>query len=220
MFLDGLKVWQKKAEIVDSRDSVVDIKVAPPHEGLRIATCSADGQVRIYDALDTSNLAHWSLASSFESNGGKGELKLAQFLMQLKKNSGSNCISWNPSHGEPPMIVEGNVDGIATVWEHKPNGSWEVVYKLVGHKGEILDVSWAPNLGRWVPRFVFILFYFIFSYLLIIYKGTATSSQRPQEIARCVCGAFPLDYPQQNLMRMKWRFSLTSLLYGKSSGTC
>lgn len=67
-------MWQKKAEIVDSRDSVVDIKVAPPHhEGLKIAACSADGQVRLYDAVDTSDLAHWVLAASFESFGGKGE---------------------------------------------------------------------------------------------------------------------------------------------------
>lgn len=129
---DGLRTWQKKAEMIDSSDSVVDIKVAPPHEGLRIATCSADGQVRIYDALDTSNLAHWSLSSSFSSYGGKG----------------STCISWNPSHGEPPMIVEGNSEGIATVWESKPSGAWEIAYQLIGHKGEILDVSWAPNLGR------------------------------------------------------------------------
>jgi len=46
------------------------------------------------------------------------------------------------------MIVEGNCDGVATVWEQKPNGTWEIAHQLNGHKGEILDVSWAPNLGR------------------------------------------------------------------------
>jgi hypothetical protein len=37
------RTWIKRAEIVDSRDSVRDIKFAPHHMGLKLATCSADG---------------------------------------------------------------------------------------------------------------------------------------------------------------------------------
>jgi hypothetical protein len=75
----GGRKWVKRANLVDSRDSVQDIKFGPRHTGLRIvlipfqhvyspssnqyekATCSSDGFVRIYEASDVTNLAHWSL---------------------------------------------------------------------------------------------------------------------------------------------------------------
>ena len=53
--------WVKKAELVDSRDSVHDIKFAPHHTGLKLATASADGIVRIYEATDVMNLTQWQL---------------------------------------------------------------------------------------------------------------------------------------------------------------
>ncbi len=91
------RVWIKKAEMVDSRDSVRDIKFAPHHMGLKLvcfhtllfkdhtlhlafiadiqlfpleAACSADGYIRIYEAMDIMNLNHWSLVAEFESHKG------------------------------------------------------------------------------------------------------------------------------------------------------
>ncbi|EFA80114.1 hypothetical protein PPL_06936 [Heterostelium album PN500] len=41
-----VKRWQLKATLVDSRDSVTDIKFAPKAFGLRLATCSCDGYIQ------------------------------------------------------------------------------------------------------------------------------------------------------------------------------
>lgn len=56
--------WVKRATLVDSRTSVNDIKFAPKHLGLQLATCSTDGQLRIYEAPDVMNLSQWSLLVS------------------------------------------------------------------------------------------------------------------------------------------------------------
>ena len=53
--------WVKRTSLVDSRTSVTDIKFAPRHLGLMLATCSADGIVRVYEATDIMNLSEWSL---------------------------------------------------------------------------------------------------------------------------------------------------------------
>jgi WD40 repeat protein len=53
----GQSHWVKKTSLVDSRTSVTDVKFAPKHLGLLLATCSADGTVRIYEAPDVMNLS-------------------------------------------------------------------------------------------------------------------------------------------------------------------
>ena len=88
----------KKASLVDSRTSVTDVKFSPRHLGLLLATCSADGTVRIYEALDVMNLGQWSLQHEIQC-------KLA-----------CSCISWNTtlSKIQPPMIAVGSDDTSAT----------------------------------------------------------------------------------------------------------
>ena len=44
---DGSR-WVLRAHLLDSRDSVSDVKFAPPHMGLKVATASEDGHVRVY----------------------------------------------------------------------------------------------------------------------------------------------------------------------------
>lgn len=53
--------WARKAQLGDSRDSVQDIKFSPRHLGLKLATASSDGLVRVYEAVDVMNLSHWPL---------------------------------------------------------------------------------------------------------------------------------------------------------------
>lgn len=55
------KRWSEKARLQDSRATVQDIKFAPHYLGLKLATISADGVLRIYEATDIINLAHWTL---------------------------------------------------------------------------------------------------------------------------------------------------------------
>lgn len=71
--------WVKKISLVDSRTPVTDVKFAPKHLGLQLATCSADGVVRIYEAPDVMNLSQWSLNHE----------------IACKLNC--SCISWNLS---------------------------------------------------------------------------------------------------------------------------
>jgi hypothetical protein len=50
-----------KTKLFDSKESVEDIKFAPKHMGLMLATASSEGQIRIYMAPDIMNLANWRL---------------------------------------------------------------------------------------------------------------------------------------------------------------
>ncbi|XP_065436317.1 nucleoporin SEH1 isoform X1 [Chrysemys picta bellii] len=77
--LRGQSHWVKRTTLVDSRTSVTDVKFAPKHMGLMLATCSADGVVRIYEAPDVMNLSQWSLQH------------------EISCKLSCSCISWNPS---------------------------------------------------------------------------------------------------------------------------
>lgn len=126
------KVWQKRATLVDSRDSVFDISFSPRHLGLKLATCSGDGFVRIYEAIDVINLAHWPLMEEFEA-----------------EKRGANSISWCSSPFERPMLAVGSNETVAKVWEYNDKlRRWQVVARLDTHTGAVHDVAWAPSLGR------------------------------------------------------------------------
>lgn len=59
--------WVKKAQLSDSKKAVVDVKFAPRHLGLKIASASAEGIVRIYEATDVFSLSYWVLQVIFAS---------------------------------------------------------------------------------------------------------------------------------------------------------
>ncbi|KAJ3371003.1 epoxide hydrolase, soluble (sEH) [Allomyces arbusculus] len=58
--------WVLRARLVDSRAPVTDLAFAPAHLGLRLATASADGTIRIYEAMDVVNLATWTLTEEIQ----------------------------------------------------------------------------------------------------------------------------------------------------------
>uniref|UniRef100_A0A803JJP9 Nucleoporin SEH1 n=1 Tax=Xenopus tropicalis TaxID=8364 RepID=A0A803JJP9_XENTR len=97
--LRGQSHWVKRTTLVDSRTSVTDVKFAPKHMGLMLATCSADGVVRIYEAPDVMNLSQWSLQH------------------EISCKLSCSCISWNPSRkyakAETLMSVSDPVHDIA-----------------------------------------------------------------------------------------------------------
>lgn len=64
---------------MDSRTSVTDVKFAPKTLGLLLATCNADGFIRIYEAPDIMNLSQWTLQHDINCR-----LSLS-------------CLTWNPS---------------------------------------------------------------------------------------------------------------------------
>ncbi|PIO56097.1 WD domain, G-beta repeat protein, partial [Teladorsagia circumcincta] len=58
--------WVRKAYLTDSRANVTDIAFAPRHLGLMLATVSAQGVVRIYEAADVMDLSRWSLCHELQ----------------------------------------------------------------------------------------------------------------------------------------------------------
>ncbi|OWZ06558.1 Nucleoporin [Phytophthora megakarya] len=49
---DSKEGWRNQARLVDARGSVHDVKLAPRHLGLQLATASEDGFMRMYGEID------------------------------------------------------------------------------------------------------------------------------------------------------------------------
>ncbi|EDO31822.1 predicted protein [Nematostella vectensis] len=86
------RLFVKRTSLVDSRTSVTDVKFAPRHLGLQLATCSKDGTVRIYEAPDVMNLSQWSL----------------QHEIQCKLSC--SCVSWNPSRSAEQLYFNKDIN--------------------------------------------------------------------------------------------------------------
>jgi len=130
--------WVKRTTLVDSRTCVTDVKFAPKYLGLVLATCSADGFVRIYEAPDVMNLTQWSL----------------QHEISVKVSCA--CLAWNPTYPRYalPMIAVGSDDttpGVAKVMIYEFNDNarrWTKIETLQDVTEPVNDLAFAPNLGR------------------------------------------------------------------------
>ncbi|GAB1610477.1 nucleoporin SEH1-like [Argonauta hians] len=129
--------WVKRPNLVDSRSSVTDVKFAPKHLGLQLATCTSDGMVRIYQAPDVMNLSHWSL--DYEIN-----CKLS-----------CSCLSWNPSRLCSPMLAVGSDDasptasGKVSVYQYNDQQRlWNKLQTLSVPTDPVHDLAFSPNFGR------------------------------------------------------------------------
>nr|CAB3265947.1 nucleoporin seh1-like [Phallusia mammillata] len=133
------RVWVHKVSLVDSRTSVKDVKFAPKHLGLQLATCSSNGIIRIYEAPDVMNLTHWSLQN------------------QIQCKISCSCLSWNPSthRNHLPMIAVGSDDpsssggGKVFIFEYNDQTrDWSKVLTIMSMTDAVSDLCFAPNLGR------------------------------------------------------------------------
>ncbi|KAB1258295.1 Nucleoporin SEH1 [Camelus dromedarius] len=107
--------------------------------GLMLATCSADGIVRVYEAPDVMNLSQWSLQH------------------EISCKLSCSCISWNPSssRAHPPMIAVGSDDSSpnamakAQIFEYNENTrKYAKAETLMTVTDPVHDIAFAPNLGR------------------------------------------------------------------------
>lgn len=131
----GQSQWIKKTSLVDSRTPVTDVKFAPKFLGLQLATCSADGVVRIYEAPDVMNLSQWSLQH------------------EISCKMSCSCISWNLSRNQPPMIAVGSDDpspstGKVVLYEYNENSRRWLRAETIPVTDPVKDLAFAPNLGR------------------------------------------------------------------------
>ncbi|XP_049832969.1 nucleoporin SEH1 [Schistocerca gregaria] len=135
----GMRHWVRRTNLVDSRTSVTDVKFGPKSLGLLLATCSADGVVRIYEAPDVMNLSQWTLQH------------------EISCKLSCSCVSWNPSFSRlhPPMLAVGSDDttvssgGKVFIYEYNEcSRRWVKIETLSTVTEPVHDIAFAPNLGR------------------------------------------------------------------------
>lgn len=130
--------WAKLCTLNDSKGSLYDVKFAPAHLGLRLASVGNDGTLRVYDALEPSDLRSWTLTS---------EVKVLSVSSAANLQS-DFCLSWCPSRFSPEKLVVCVLDQ-ALIYQRGKDNKLHVAGKLEGHGGLIRSVSWAPSIGRW-----------------------------------------------------------------------
>lgn len=69
---------------------------------LKLATSSLDGYVRLYEAIDVMNLAHWPLAYDFEA----------------AKGLACNTLAWNPDPFDKELLAVGTNDHFVKIFEY------------------------------------------------------------------------------------------------------
>lgn len=127
--------WTNKAALTEARKAVTCVEFAPRQFGLKLAVGSADGCVRIYEAVDIMNLAQWPLAATLQSFAEGNRL-------------GCTCLSWCNGRFEPPTLVAGGSHVVVYRYTDAAR-SWQQLMQFPPpEKGDVLDVAWAPNVGR------------------------------------------------------------------------
>lgn len=150
----GASRWVSKATLSDARRAVTSVEFAPRHLGLRLASGSADGVVRIYEALDTMNLNHWKLEAELDNpDNSEGGQRIEN--ASSNENMGVSSLSWCTGRFEPATLVVGLSSGRVSIYRYDDGQrSWIEAIRLPGHATSsgvprgVLDVAWAPNVGR------------------------------------------------------------------------
>mmetsp|Transcript_24116 Transcript_24116/g.33064 ORF Transcript_24116/g.33064 Transcript_24116/m.33064 type:complete len:335 (-) Transcript_24116:88-1092(-) len=139
-----LSKWTKKVTLSSSKYVPVrDVKFAPRNMGLQIATASADGYLRIYEAGDMFELSSmWNTVVEFQ----------VEDIMKVdssgyRSEHGLNCLAWNDSPFEPAKIAVGGYSRRAVVLAMDKNHLKEECV-LGEHHNPIHDIAWAPSMGR------------------------------------------------------------------------
>jgi len=132
--------WMERARLTDARKSLSCVKFAPRHLRLQVATASADGMVRIYEAVDVMNLNQWLLQNSIKVEADSST------------DLGVTCLDWCTGRFEPPTLVVGDSSGNVNVYRYSDaSRNWGLSFKLEGHNSPrkgVLDVAWSPDVGR------------------------------------------------------------------------
>ena len=135
------------------------MEFAPRHLGLRIASGSADGTVRVYEALDTMNLNHWKLEAEIEENadgeagggrdrGGRGRVVGNNSNnidndnnngdASSNENMGVSSLSWCTGRFEPATLAVGYSSGRVSIYRYEDgrdgrSRAWLEAMRLPGH---------------------------------------------------------------------------------------
>uniref|UniRef100_A0A7S1BC83 Uncharacterized protein n=1 Tax=Corethron hystrix TaxID=216773 RepID=A0A7S1BC83_9STRA len=150
--------WTARAHLSDARKDVTCMEFSPRALGLRIAVGSADGWVRVYEAIDVQNLGHWSQVGQMDctgddavvSGGSDGGGGVGGEAAAKVSELGIRSVSWCNGRFEPPTMVVGGSSGFVGIYRYSDaSRQWFLMLRLTNHgRGGVLDVSWAPNIGR------------------------------------------------------------------------
>ncbi|AGO13119.1 AaceriAFL038Cp [[Ashbya] aceris (nom. inval.)] len=130
--------WTRLCTLNDATGPLYSVKFAPGHLGLRLGAIGNDGVLRIYDALEPSDLRSWTLTS---------EVKVLATPPASHLQSDFS-LDWCPSRFSAERLVVCALDQ-AFVYERNKAGKLFQAARLPGHQGLIRSVSWAPSFGRW-----------------------------------------------------------------------
>ena len=130
--------WTKLCTLNDATGPLFSVKFAPGHLGLKLGAIGNDGILRIYEAMEPSDLRSWTLTS---------EVKVLPSPPASHLQS-DFCLTWCPSRFSPEKLIVCALDQ-ALIYQKDKAGKLYVAAKLEGHAGLIRSVSWAPSVGRW-----------------------------------------------------------------------
>lgn len=141
--------WLKKVSLSESKTSIKDVKFAPRHLGLKLASASADGCIRIYEATDVFSLNYWQVHDTIEVENTIGTSQESAGSSGRYSSHGLTCISWNDCPFEPAKLAVGGYSKHAAVWTcDRKTGRWVEEVDLGEHNGVVHDIAWAPAMGR------------------------------------------------------------------------
>ncbi|ODQ77855.1 hypothetical protein BABINDRAFT_168813 [Babjeviella inositovora NRRL Y-12698] len=130
--------WKRMATISDFRGPLYDVAFAPAHLGLRVGAIGSDGVLRVYDAMEPSDLRVWTLTS---------EVQVLNLPPATNLQSDFS-LTWCPGRFSAEKIVVCALDQ-GVIYTRDAQGRLTLAANLPEHNGLIRSVSWAPSMGRW-----------------------------------------------------------------------
>lgn len=132
------KRWRRKHTISDFKGPVYDVAFCPASTSLKLAAIAGDGVLRIYEAIDSSNLGYWTAMV---------EQSLLNRTVSRQLQS-SFALSWSPTPSFSDWIAVSVLDDALVFECDKKSGKYSKVAELPGHMGLVRDIAWAPSFGR------------------------------------------------------------------------
>ena len=141
---EGKSIWISKTKFQDFSENVEDISFCNKTFGLKLAVCTVNGKIKIYEPKDYFFYANW--------------------ICKITKDINICCssICWNPSALDPQSFVVGSYLSFDNKKFEKEELLKVFVYsdisqdfvclaninKSIHHEDSITSLEWAPQFGR------------------------------------------------------------------------